>query len=526
MNTCYLCFMHKKWLVTLCFTLLLAFQTKAQEWPTPFTLRLEEATWPEWPGIHSFAHAHDDGRWLVLYGREGGMHAMIPPDPFPIAEANLQVRMLDPETGEFWERSIFELPDSLAFPLRSTNPQFVQQDGYLYVMGGYGKDTTSADFLTFATLVAVNLDLLRNALETGSSMEPAFRLYRDSLFYLSGAEAEIMNDRVYLFGGHEFTGEYTMIGGIGFTQRYTNEVRSFQINDDGTDINISDIQIQYDSILFHRRDLNVAPVVFPGENFGLAAYSGVFQYDANLPWLSDVYMDGSTYWEDTVLSHQFNNYTCPVLGLYDSTSEEMYTVLFGGISQFYFDADDSVLVEDLNVPFTADISCITRQPDGNATQQLLPIRFDELLGSNAVFIPSVDAPAYDNGVLRLHHINGEVFAGYIFGGINAEFMNFTPSAASNRLFKVYVSHEVPVNNQILSTKKIELFPNPASNQLWLNGAEANTPYRIVDVHGQSIQSGVFNGNSIHLGDIPNGIYVITIYNNSTYLITQPFVVSN
>jgi hypothetical protein len=284
--------MFKNLLLACCFTLFLALQSLAQEWPTPFTLRLEEATWPDWPGMHSFAHAHHDGRWFVLYGREGGMHAMIPPDPFPIAEANQHVRMLDPETGEFWERSIFELPDSLAFPLRSTNPQFVQQDGFLYVMGGYGKDTTSDDFITFATLVAVDLDVLRLALESGTSMEPAFRLYRDSLFYLSGAEAEMLNDKVYLFGGHEFTGEYTMIGGIGFTQRYTNEVRSFIIDDDGTTFSVSYVQIQYDSILFHRRDLNVAPVVFPGEQFGLAAYSGVFQYDANLPWLSDVYLDG------------------------------------------------------------------------------------------------------------------------------------------------------------------------------------------------------------------------------------------
>ena len=234
------------------------------------------------------------------------------------------------------------------FPLRSTNPQFVQQDDRVYVMGGYGKDTTSEDFVTFAAPVAIDLPLLETALESGVISSGLSPLPRQPVLSL-WREAELFDSDVVLFGGHEFTGEYSEIGGIGFTQRYTNEVRRFHLTDDGADISISDISITYDSLLFHRRDLNLGPVRYPDGSEGLAAWSGVFQYDINLPWLSDLYYDGASWTEDT-LTHLFNHYTCPLMPLYDSTTAAMHTVLFGGISQHYFYEPDSAVYEDLNAP--------------------------------------------------------------------------------------------------------------------------------------------------------------------------------
>ena len=87
--------------------------------------------------------------------------------------------------------------------------------------------------------------------------------------------------------------------------------------------------------------------------------------------------------------------------LYDSTTAAMHTVLFGGISQYYFYEPDSAVYEDLNVPFTDNISCITRYADGSTKQVLLPVRFDALWGSNAVFIPAETVTRYPNEIIRL-----------------------------------------------------------------------------------------------------------------------------
>ncbi|HAE35968.1 MAG TPA: hypothetical protein DCG22_09260 [Bacteroidetes bacterium] len=498
------------------------FSARSQTDSLPFSIRLEEATWPEWPGLHSFAHGVYNQRWFMLYGRQGGMHGMIPPDPFPLDEANQSVRMFDPETGQQWERSIWELPDSIAFPLRSTNPQFVQQDDRVYVMGGYGKDTTSEDFVTFATLVAIDLPLLETALESGGDIAPAFRLFRDSLFYLCGGEAELFDSDVVLFGGHEFTGEYSEIGGIGFTQRYTNEVRRFHLTDDGADISISDISITYDSLLFHRRDLNLGPVRYPDGSEGLAAWSGVFQYDINLPWLSDLYYDGASWTEDT-LTHLFNHYTCPLMPLYDSNTADMHTVLFGGISQYYFYEPDSAVYEDLNVPFTDNISCITRYADGSTKQVLLPVRFDALWGSNAVFIPAETVTRYPNEIIRLDASEEELLAGYLFGGIAPEFPNFTPSTASNKLYKVWLTWTPPepplsVKDEI---RELEVWPNPATGMVFVS---TGISWRLTDLTGQLVGAGQVLDNSIDLKQIPAGLYLLQVQDRGGVVFQQELMV--
>lgn len=46
-------------------------------------------------------------------------------------------------------------------PLKGTNPQYAQDGENLYICGGYGKDATTGDFITFPVLTAVNLPQTR-----------------------------------------------------------------------------------------------------------------------------------------------------------------------------------------------------------------------------------------------------------------------------------------------------------------------------------------------------------------------------
>ena len=503
-----------------------ASQLTAQQWPTPFEVELEEVTWTDWPGLHSFAHGEDNGKWFIIGGRTGGMHSLIPPDPFPVAEANLEIRMFDPLSGEQWSRSIYELPDSIAAPLRGTNPQFLQRDNMLYYMGGYGKDTLTEDFITHPVLIAINLELLQDALESESSMDTSFRLLRDSLFYLCGAEAEWLNDTAFLFGGHEFTGEYSQIPSINFEQRYPNELRKFVINDDGINLSISDVSIIYDSLLFHRRDLSFEPLVFPDESFGLAAYSGVFQYESNTPWLSNIYFDSYSYWEDT-LTQRFNNYTCPVLNMYDPEEQAMYAILFGGISQFWYDEGDSAVYEDLNIPFVNDISVVTRTADGGTSQDLLPISFEHLYGSNAAFFPADGVLKYGNGVVDLSGIEAKTLVGYIFGGIDPEFPNFTLSVGSNALYKVFVQPSAPATELEMSEKiELTVFPNPVTADfISLEGIiPTGAVIEWMDIHGR-IVSRIPANASISAPRV-NGFYLFSVYTPDGSRIFKQEVVVN
>lgn len=441
-------------------------QLPAQDDSVAFSINMEEVTWPDWPGLHSFAFAERDGKWFFLCGRVGGMHGMFPPDPFAQEEANHFVWMMDPATGEFWFQSVYGLDIALADQLRSTNPEFLQRDQYLYIIGGYGRDSVSENFITFPQLTAVDLDVLSAQLQADESIAPAFRFITDELFRVTGGEAQWLNDKVYLFGGHDFSGDYTQIPSPMFTQIYTNNLRKFLINYDGVTLSAGDIEFVEDADNFHRRDLNFKPLMYPGEVQGLAAYSGVFQYDMNVPWLSNIYFTENEYTVNSEMQHRFSNYTCPVMTVYDSVSQISYATFFGGISQFYFDAENDIVLEDLNIPFTSDISTVVRKPDGNTTQFLHSGQFESLLGSNAIFIASDEVPKYANQVIKLHDISGEIFAGFIFGGINADFPNFTTSTASNALFKVNINYEQPVSLQTPDVRHaISVYPNPVAESI-------------------------------------------------------------
>ncbi len=483
----------------------------------PFSVELEEVTWSAWPGLHSFAAGEWDGRWIIATGRTGGLHGFLPPSPFSVTEANRNIFMLDPVTGEQWSADIFSLPDAISDQLRSTNAEFIQIDKYLYIFGGYGKDTVSDNFITFPSMIAIDLEQLSDALLTGAGISSAFRQIEDSLFQVTGGEIEMLGDKIYLFGGHVFTGEYSKPASPAFTQVYTNELRKFILADDGTTISISDIEIIKDTANFHRRDLNFVPVMTAGEIEGLAAWSGVFQYDADWVWFHPVYFFDDGYAVDTNFSQVLNHYTCPVMGIYDSVSENYYATFFGGIGQNYYNEDLDTIKQDLNVPFVNDISTIIKYADGTTEQLPMHISFDALLGSNMAFILSDTIPQYENGVIKLHQLDGNTFAGYLFGGIDALLPNFTPSTASNRLFKVWINYEAPISVDEEENGIVKIYPNPAHDYFVIknNAALPVTSVQLFNQLGEEIKTeNVLISQdyryTVDVKGLPEGIYFLLV----------------
>ncbi len=470
-----------------CVLVFLALNSQAQT--TPYTITLEEVTYSDWPGAHSFAFGEWEGNWLLLAGRTGGLHGFLPPNPFTVLEANNKVLMLNPETGEQWSAPINTLPDALSDQLRATNPEFFQRGKYLYIVGGYGKDSLGNAFVTFPSLIAVDLELLSDALINNTEIVGAFRQFEDTLFCVTGAEIQVLPDdeTVYIFGGHVFSGEYTKPASDAFIQTYTDELRKFVLQDDGINISISDVEHIQDTAVFHRRDLNFKPIVNPDESFGMVAFAGVFQYEADWAWFNPVYVSSSGYTMDIDFIQKLNAYTCPVMPVFDSVSQNYFATFFGGISQFYHNEISDTIKEDLNVPFINDISTVIKYADGTTEQILEPIKFDALLGSNAIFILNEDLPHYANQVIQLHKINGTVLGGYIYGGIDALVPNFTPSSASNRLFKVWINYENPLDIAESNGSEIQIFPNPADGNITIRNTMLHIfQYQILNSLGEVV----------------------------------------
>lgn len=435
----------------------------AQAQTPSFLLEIEEVTVSNAPAIHSMAHAEHNDLWLFVAGRVDGLHVLLPnPNPFPPNQSNNSILVYDQASDQLWTASLDELPDAVADPLRTTNGQFWQDGETLYYVGGYGYENATEEKITFGNLMAIDIPGMIDAVQNATSLSAHIRqMVSDDTLKVAGGHLIKFDDTYHLVGGNRFDGEY-MGGAI---QTYTESVRSFDIDDNGTTLGISGLSEMVDVDNLHRRDINVSPVILDNGNEGFALFGGVFQVGANLPFYNPIYFDGASMDVDETFEAQFGHYTQPMIPLYSESTEVMHTVFIGGMNQFYYDEDSESVVEDLLVPFVDDVTAISRSSDGTTIETVLPLTLPGLLGTNAAFFFNEDLPVFDNGVIKLDELDGRTLIGHMIGGIessapNAGWME-QPTEASDRLFAVYVTgtssaeYESPVSYEVLTAS-----PNP------------------------------------------------------------------
>ncbi len=279
----------------------------------------------------------------------------------------------------------------------------------------------------------------------------------DPIFRVTGGAMYELDGRMQLVFGHDFQGGYSP----GRNGDYTQQIRSFEIVDDGSTLSVASVAMTSPLPEYRRRDLNVIPILRPGMDGGteeaLVALAGVFTESFGT-WTVPVEVDvtGSPTMADPAAADTFkqamNQYHSGKLGLYSESLGEMHEILLGGISLHTMDAATNTLDRDDDMPFTSQITSVVRDQNGNYRQHYLGA-FPELLdqqgntlrfGANAEFFPAEDAVSFGNGVLDLDAINGEQVVGYLFGGIvsNAPHTRNNPDAvsgASDRIFEIVIT---------------------------------------------------------------------------------------
>lgn len=118
------------------------------------------------PALHSYSVAESGGKWLLIGGRTNGLHLFVqssnggttpPPDAFPAQMANTNAWVIDPAAGTAWSEPLSGLPAAIADHLSANNAQFIQDGDWLYVIGGYGKDSQTGKTITFPYLTAIQV---------------------------------------------------------------------------------------------------------------------------------------------------------------------------------------------------------------------------------------------------------------------------------------------------------------------------------------------------------------------------------
>lgn len=498
---------------------------------SPFQIHLESFSIEGLSGVQSFAVGTHAGKWVILGGRLDGLHKRQQNQSFDIPGHNKTIIVVDPVAKVKWTAPLSSLSVSLQDQLSSTNMEFHQDGNYLYVIGGYGYSSALASRVTYDKLTAIDVPGLMNAIISGSAISPYFRQVSHPDFAVTGGHLNKIYDTWYLVGGQKFTGNYNPMGNPTYTQEYTNAIRKFKLFDDGLNLNITHLPTLIDAANLHRRDYNVTPQIMPDGSEGLTAFSGVFQVNADLPFLNSVNIDSSGYSVNTDFAQYFNHYHCANLPIFSTATQEMHTVFFGGIAQYY--ESQGTLIQDNNVPFVKTIARVTRTANGQMTEYKLPVEMPGFLGSGSEFILNPDIPKFENRVVKLDDIQDDTtFIGYIFGGISSAAANifFTntgvESIASGQIFKVsVVKNETTsvhtLNEQSRGGLQLQIFPNPTKGRLKVKfNLTSPELVRVVisDSNGKLLKSrelkNTTSGENTYDDEIPGsqsgGIFFITI----------------
>ncbi len=497
----------------------------------PFNIYLEPLNITGTGGLQAYAVGQYNGKWLIVGGRLDGLHRRQPFAAFDVAGNNNQLIVIDPVSQQKWSSALSALSVSLQEQLSSTNMEFHQDGNYLYVLGGYGYTAATASRKTFDNLTAIDVPAAINAVITGTPLTPCFRQITDAQFAVAGGHLKKINSTYYLVGGNKFDGNYNPMGHPTYTQVYTDAVRKFNLIDNGTTITITHLPAYTDSANLHRRDFNAVQQILPDGAEGITAFSGVFQHTVDLPFLNCVNIDSTAYVVNNTFQQYYNHYHCAVLPLYSATNNEMHSVFFGGIAQFY--DSSGTLVQDNNVPFVKTIARVTRDAAGTMAEYKLPVEMPALLGAGAEFIPIEGVPHYNNDVLKLDDfLTDTTLAGYIYGGISSTAANIfftntgSQSSASSQLFKVYVIKNSTAgihdfNEQSNGTLKMQVFPNPGDGNIMVTFylvQSAEPKISIYSTEGKKIEETILKnlsaGENSYQRDLKSsslsGSYIITL----------------
>ncbi len=476
----------------------------------PYSIVLESFTIPGLPGMHSFASAHYNGKWLILGGRVDGMHrgGGGPNNPaFPSTQRNMNIYVVDPVAQQVWSAPLSSLSTALQDQLSSTNQEYYQDGDWLYIAGGYGYSVAAGDHVTYDELTAVNVPGLINDIINGNPIAGNFLQTSHAGMQSTGGALGKIGNTFYLFGGIDFQGRYIM-GGMGGAatvyMQYTDQIRTFEIVNTGTSLSVTNYSAMTNAAEFHRRDFNLVPQIFPGNQYGYMWSSGVFKAPNDEVYFNpiEITASGVTIIPESTFSQQFSNYHSAKMALYDPSSGDMHSIFFGGIAQFYYDANGN-LVEDTNVPFVKTISLVTRDANGVYTESVFSTEMPTYVGAGAKFFLSDSIAEYAKGIVDMSQLpaTGTFTVGYIFGGIESPVPNTFPSntgvtSASNTIYRVLF-----VNN-IMSAELADLGAVPGNARCiegdvvlqWKTLSETNTKEFVIE-RGQY-------GNFEAIGSVP------------------------
>jgi hypothetical protein len=447
----------------------------------PFTISFEQAKLPaDFPALQSYVIAPlDSGNWLAVGGRlQQGLHTFSPKPANNFKGPNNFIWALNPKTGVLGKFDVNLLPDALRWPLQSTNRQghYDREKDYLYISGGYGlnaPEDKGGKFVTFDMLhrfpATKVFDIVVGSDSDADKATKIAALIETTTsgdyFKVTGGEMPYLDGQFFLVFGQEFTGGYMPFTGA--DQKYTEEVRVFKLNPRKFEV-LSKGALRTDDKdrPYHRRDGCIVETVDPATGKArIASFGGVFPPGIIGGYLEPIYIDGNGAKVDRSVKQLMSQYNCPVVIVHDASSKTVYQTFVGGIGHWFYhqtakQAEVYKTVADQarndGLPFVADVYTLVQKGDGTYQQWIWPDALPmvanpktpasgpdapaqtNLLGAGTNFIPNTalmkEGVLSEAGIADLAKVaaKGKVLAGYLYGGIRADYpLPLRPGAGTN-----------------------------------------------------------------------------------------------
>ena len=504
-----------------------------------YNVVLKPITIDSLPGLHSFAYGQHDGKWVILGGRRDGLHARQPFASFPENQNNKTIYVVDAHSKKVWSASITGLAQNIQEQLQSTNMNFHQIADTLYIVGGYAYSQSKKDHITYPFLSTITVSSLIDQVINGKSLNTSIKQIEDSIFAVCGGQLKALDNKLYLVGGQKFTGRYNPMGHNTYVQQYTNQIRSFTVNNTGSMLSFGNYTVTTDPIHLHRRDYNLLPQINPDGTKGLMISSGVFQLNADLPFLYPVNITSTGYSPITSFNQYLSHYHSAHTSLFDSSKNMMHMLFFGGMSQYFY--QDTTLIKDDQVPFVKTISRLSRNSKGELKEFQMESEMPELIGASAEFILNPQISHTNSDIIKLSSsLSDSLHIGHIVGGIYSPTKNpfgsnqSSSTKAHSTLYEVILAPDGLVSSHPIkgdNPYQVTFTPNPVTdciNLTYQSNSKVSVEYFITSSIGQLIQSGTIaqEGNRlesqrIQLNEnIPNQVLYVTLVFDSKFFVSE------
>lgn len=516
---------------------------KAQNSIEDYTMAMVPVAVAQAPGIHSYVFAQHDGEWLIIGGRLDGLHPRQPFRAFAAAQSNTDIFVISPMGNQVWSASVNALPTAIKEQLQSTNMNFYQDGDTLYIIGGYGFSATANDHVTHPRLTAIQVSGLMQAIKQQAPIAPYIKQVTHPSFAVTGAQLGKIGPHYFLVGGHRFEGRYNPMNGPSFVQTYTNQIRKFSFQNSSNQLIFNYLDSITDPIHLHRRDYNLVPQIYPDGSFGYLISSGVFQVQADLPFLYPVEVNATGYRPVQQFNQYLSNYHSGKVAVFDAHHNEMHSLFFGGISQYYY--ANGQLVQDNQVPFVKTISRLTRRADSSYQEVVLPVELPALRGASSEFFINKQLPLLHGKIVDLNSIaTDSILLGHLYGGIvsperNPFFANNTDvTSPDNGVLAIYLVKKPDIKVAEIDGENpyaITVAPNPFTGDSFVFETTLRTKdpvyFFVSNAQGQLIHQGRYTieepGFERFLVELPEGsaagVYSFSVVFENKFYVTKRVV---